>query len=491
MLETFIRLFFLLITATYAFYKLSNRKPSNISNQIILLISSIFTCAFSTSFFKINQTLRLMVTFILFFLMMKLIEKLHIIPTYTTALFSYAFSFIIFYISIVITSLGLLPFYCKSYEIPWILIRILIGIVQFSLTYCCFHIPRLQKGMIFLYSLPSGNTGFTICIVIFMLYIIANQISDRTEAITFTFFSISILSGFLLIYWWNYHITQTYRKYLKKNEIDSLNLLLEERNQEITYLRSENEKLAGIIHKDNKLIPALSMAIMESYETNTKLDLSSMDLDSSLHIKLKQLYEERLEILANYQKEILHLPETAFPSVNAILSYMQSESLKLKIPYQVMLFDDLTGTIPDRITEEDFTHMLSDLLANAINACKDTPSASIQIYLGIINGISTIKIYNTGNVFSVETLKLLGLSRHTTHADTGGSGIGLMDIWSLKEKYKATLLIDEILDESVVSTYTCINILFNQKNHYIVQSNRHKELSTYINRPDIIILSKE
>ena len=65
-----------------------------------------------------------------------------------------------------------------------------------------------------------------------------------------------------------------------------------------------------------------------------------------------------------------------------------------------------------------------------------------------------------------------------------------MDIWSLKEKYKATLLINEITDESS-SSYTCINILFNHKNHYIIQSDRHKELSSYINRPDVMILAKD
>lgn len=61
----------------------------------------------------------------------------------------------------------------------------------------------------------------------------------------------------------------------------------------------------------------------------------------------------------------------------------------------------------------------------------------------------------------------------------------------LKEKYKATLLIDEITNKDSDTTYTCINILFNHKNHYIIQSDRHKELSNYINRPDIMILSKE
>lgn len=315
------------------------------------------------------------------------------------------------------------------------------------------------------------------------------ELKTKAEIYMYTFMSITLFLGFILIYWWNYHITQTYRKFLRKHEIDSLNLLLEERNQEITYLKNENDKLARIIHKDNKIIPALSMAIIDSYENKSTLDLSALETDSSLHGKLKQLYDERAETLANYQQEILRLPQTVFDSVNAVLSYMQTENLKAGIPFHVMLFDDLASTIPDEIAEDDFIHMLSDLLANAINACKDISSASIQVYLGKMDGISTIKILNTGNTFDIEVLRDLGLVRHTTHADTGGSGIGLMDIWKIKEQYKATLLIDEMVNPS--NTYTCVNILFNHKKHYIIQSNRHKELSSYINRTDIMIISKE
>ena len=233
------------------------------------------------------------------------------------------------------------------------------------------------------------------------------------------------------------------------------------------------------------------MAILDFKGNNNELYLLEADTDSTLLKKLKQLYDERVEILSNYQKEIVSLPSTAFDTVNAVLSYMQSQSLKESIAYQVILFDDLTSTIPSEISEDDFIHILSDLLTNAINACRNIPSAAIQIYLGKFDNISTIRICNTGQVFHIDTLKNLGQSRHTTHEETGGSGIGLMDIWRIKERYAATLLIDEVTDTSLSQSTVCISILFNHKNHYIIQSDRHKELSTYINRPDIMIFSKD
>lgn len=491
MWNCFIRNLISFLTAIYIFYKLLNVIPKRKQTQLYTVIFSILSCFLTSTIFVSNQSANWVLLLIILFIVVKHNVKCTFPTTYTTVLFSFSLSFISLTFSGIIISLLLSPLYFRNYEIPWYFARLLAAMVQSILVYSCFRIPRLRKGMNTLYHIPSNNIGSSICIFLFMLWIIYAQLQTYAETFILSFSSLIILTGFLLIYWWNYHITQTYRKYLRRNEIDSLNILLEERNQEILYLKMENDKLAGIIHKDNKIIPSLSMAIIDSYENKTELDLSKLECDSSLYTKLKQLYDERYETLEKYQQEILHLPQTSFDSVNAILSFMQSEALNAGVPYEVVLFDSLDSIIPAEITENDFTHILSDLLENAVNACQDIPSASIQVYLGKMEGISNIKICNTGNVFDVATLKNLGLVRHTTHADTGGSGIGLMDIWKIKEKCKATLLIDEITRASSFEIHTHVNILFNHKNHYIIQSDRHKELSKYINRPDIMIIPKE
>ena len=490
LINTF-RNFFVLIVAIYSFYKLLNF--DFFTKRIFLrsIISSFIISLVASFLFLDALSLNWLFILLLFFILLKFTTKLNSSILYTTSLFSFSLSFIALNLSFIIISIALSPFYYGKYDIPWFFIHICIWVVQCILIFCCFRIPRLKKGMIFLYNTPSNNIATSFCLFTIMLFILITQAKTHNEVIILSFSTILFFVGFLLIYWWNYHITQTYRRFLRKNELDSLNLLLEEKNQEIIYLKSENDKLGRIIHKDNKIIPALSMAIIDSYENRTELDLSELEAYSPLYVKLKQLYVERNETLEKYQQEILHLPQTAFDSVNAILSYMQSEALNAGIPYQVVLFDRLDSTIPSEIIMDDFNHLLSDLLANAINACKNMPSASVQVYLGKMEGISTIKICNTGNIFDIETLKNLGITRHTTHADTGGSGIGLMDIWKIKQKYAATLLIDENIGSDSPFTHTYVNILFNHKNHYMIQSNRHKELTTYINRPDIMIMSKD
>ena len=127
-------------------------------------------------------------------------------------------------------------------------------------------------------------------------------------------FSLKILAGtfifsLLLLYWWNYHITQTYRRFLRKNELDSLYLLLEKRNHEILVLKDENDYLAGLIHKDNKIIPAITRAILESHEKHVPLDLSQWETDSPLFQNLKELYDERMEALKTHEEKALTIPQ--------------------------------------------------------------------------------------------------------------------------------------------------------------------------------------
>ena len=272
--DNIIRNFFILITAIYTFYKLLNSRPKNNFIFTLLLISSLLASTIITYFCNNIPALNLLLLFTFFFLLIKFVEKNAFVPTLMTVLFSFALSYIIFSIAIIFISLLFLPFFYNNYNVSWFIIRFCIGFSQFFLIYTLFHIPRLRKGMIFLYHIPSGNTGSTICIILFMLIIIFCQIETISDFFMTLVFSVILILGFFLLYWWNYHITQTYRRFLRKNELDSLYLLLEERNREILTLKDENDYLAELIHKDNKLIPAITRAILESRENHIPLDLS-------------------------------------------------------------------------------------------------------------------------------------------------------------------------------------------------------------------------
>ena len=72
----------------------------------------------------------------------------------------------------------------------------------------------------------------------------------------------------------------------------------------------------------------------------------------------------------------------------------------------------------------------------------------------------------------------------------GGSGIGLMDIWSLKKKYAASLHIYEYQPGSGKFTKK-ISLVFDHKKHYLIRSYRSEELVRLQTRSDLYILPLE
>ena len=325
-----------------------------------------------------------------------------------------------------------------------------------------------------------------------MAILMLSQTYDSIGTWTLKTILFTLFFFFLLIYWWNYHLTQTYRKYLKKNEITTLNNLILEKDAEIQRLQLEHDRLAHIIHKDNKLLPAFSLAITDFLEN--KNNLSSAELETygnALKYQIELLYDERMKSVAEQPENILPLPPTNISSTDAILSFMYKRTLKEMIPFQLILTDDISTISKNIISEKDLTLFLSELLENALYASQNISDANIQVYLGMYNEIFTLKVSNVGVRFELDTLQNLGIVKHTSHQDTGGSGTGMMDIWMLKERYRATLIIDETYTDCETSVQTCISILFNRKNHYIIHSDRYKDLIKSINRPDVLILSKE
>lgn len=492
MLACFIRNHFILLGAIYIFFKLLNITPNSKHTQIILCFFSTIVSLCTAILFIANQSLNWIVILLLFFFMLKSVTKINLYTLYAAALFSFALSFIALSFSGIIASLILSLFCFGNYEIPWPLIRLLGGTIYSFLLHHCFRIPRLQKGMTFLYNIPSSNIGSTLCLFLFMVVLMIGQTKNTVETFMLSFSSFTLILTLLLLYWWNYHLTQTYKKYLRRNELASLEMLLSEKDAEITYYRNEHEKLSRLVHKDNKMIPALTLAVSDFLENADKLPSQELKLIGfSLQTQLNDLYDDRLTLLSNYERELLPLPSTGFSSVNGVLMFMQQKALQAGIKFQFLLSDNPSGIIPDMIPEKDFSHLLSDLLDNAIIAANSSLSGMVRIHMGLFDDIYTLKIFNTGNAFPVEVLQDIGITRHTSHEDTGGSGIGMMDIWKLKETYSATLLIDEITDAHNAVPSTTVNILFNRKNHYIIQTDRYKELIKILNRPDLLILSKE
>lgn len=396
MIQSCIQIFFILLSCFYLYHKLLNieKRPFNVEVYcyIYFAVCSCLLWLISKNIYYIFYYPALI---ILFFVFIRLYTQTHYKTALITTVIALGISLCSFTFSAVIMTLFLLCTALTPENHFWILIKLVIGIMQYILVHLPFQLKRLKKGMPFLYELNFNNAGFflSICIIICVI-IISTPYTLHTYIIMSSLFLI-FPCALLLISWWRAIITRNYRRKLQQFEMQKLKNELVQKEQEIARLLEYNKALAQIIHRDNKLIPAMELAV------NTFLQNQNT-------LSPQQLKEQGL----------------------ALAAHLQTMSQERKF----------------NLTE-----------------------------------------YQTnGQPFLPEIFQDFGLKAHTTHAGNGGSGIGLMGIWKLKKKYRASLVITEYAPGTYSYTKQ-ISLIFDAKKHYIIQTYRRRELGQIRFRDDLYI----
>lgn len=185
----------------------------------------------------------------------------------------------------------------------------------------------------------------------------------------------------------------------------------------------------------------------------------------------------------------MKLHETNISEIDDMLSYMQSECSKSGIDFQIQLSGNICYMINNYINKEKLEILLADHIKNAIIAINHTKTRnkSILLRLGMIEGIYSVYVYDSGIEFEVETLANLGEKPCTTHVNTGGTGIGFMNTFDTLRKYQASILICEYGRPCQDNFTKCIQIKFDKKNEFRICSYRVNELQNRINKKEVQI----
>ena len=389
--------FFILMCCFYCYCKILNLNDLFFRLRILFTFSALaLACALCFIHF-IVYPIAMFFILLTFYIFITLFTKTNWHTSLNAAIISIAMSLVSFTISSFIFST--LVFFMYSYinVNNLVIIKLLNGFLQYFIIHIPLQFRRLKKGMPFLYELQLNNIGTCISLLILICYITAS-ISNTTENNYLPFIIPLFLifpCALLLISWWRAIITRNYRRKLQQFEMQKLKNELVQKEQEISRLLENNKALAQIIHRDNKLIPAMELAV------NTFLQNQNT-------LSPQQLKEQGL----------------------ALAAHLQTMSQERKF----------------NLTE-----------------------------------------YQTnGQPFLPEIFQDFGLKAHTTHAGNGGSGIGLMGIWKLKKKYRASLVITEYAPGTYSYTKQ-ISLIFNAKKHYIIQTYRRRELGQIRFRDDLYI----
>lgn len=301
------------------------------------------------------------------------------------------------------------------------------------------------------------------------------------------FFYIFIIF-FLLIFitlffiWWQNEIHHSYLLQVKEQECRRLEEQLTYCQEQIDNYEKANTELSKLIHRDNKLIPSMQLAVHNFLELAT--DKNTTDLSVQGKALLTQLETEMAErssfvdILSRSRKQ---LPVTNISSIDQLLTYFLQRCTKEGISFDCSFWEDISSIIKENLSEKELATLLADLLENAFIATKHNHGNNILLQMGKLDDFFLIEIWDSGDMFPKEVLYHFGRKRYTTHKSDGGSGIGMMVTYEILQKYHASFCIDE----TVSALSFCakkVTVVFDGKSQYQLYSKRSPEELEYLSK---------
>ena len=459
-----IKVFYINIFTYYINYKLINRKIETIPrNFIIIFIFLLVTARISVHIenilgFSYNVVFTVLFVSIIF----TIFEKQRFAYSLLITVISLSINYITFMVAMFISYVFVTIFKIENIWVLLILILILYSVIIYILN----HIKRVNKGLIFLQN-NIRNEYIDILIlnisivILFCITILSNYniISSNTFGFSFVIFAIIM---FITI---QKSLQLYYKQKLQERETEEIKEELKDKNKEIEVLQKENLKLNKINHSI-----AHKQKLLE-YELNQLL--GKVEVSDKLKNKVENLSKEMQKDTINVE-----LTKTNINEIDNMLKYMQSECVKNKIDFELQINGNIHHMVNKYISKEDLEILLADHIKNAMIAIRhrDNINKSILVRLGIIDGLYSLYIYDSGIEFELETLINLGMKPSTTHKDDGGTGMGFMNTFDTLKKYNASIIIEEYGKPSKEKFTKVIKIIFDKENTYKISSYREKEI---------------
>ena len=374
--------------------------------------------------------------------------------------------------------IALLPFLRISQN--YFLLALATGIIQTVLIMRLLSLKRFKKGIPFLSSSTNLNIATFVCLLFigFTIYISLDYLPFHIQALGL--FSFIIIYAFL-IFWWQAQITKAYRHQLELRASESLRtenarLLLENR-----MLTEDKDRMAYITHRDNTLITTLKNATLNYLSTDYSDSEEALKARDELIANIEALSAGRASLPDNYNEKQAKTFDTNFTLLNKLLHQMDADAIQQNIMFSVHFGVMLDEFVPRDISEMDLAHTVDDLLKNAFKATRNSEPRMVQLQFYRLGKHFVVEVADNGIPFEVRSLVNMGIEKLTTYED--GSGIGLVDIWSTKEKCGATYHLEEYVTPSPFSKK--ISLTFDKKNRYSIRTWRKDEILQMSRRADL------
>ena len=476
MLPTIIKFFFIILFNIYICAKILRLNTNfKINICIIALFLSIFNYYISIRIPTAPYAIIPLVIWILLSLITSkpqlsfIISSLGFVISYSLHAFS----------SLVV---GLIAFKITP-SFPYEVLALLSSLLQAFIIFNVFQLKRFNANPTIFLNTPLLNSA-TITCILFIYALIYARLNNSYSLIILAF----ILALAFLIYWWQAQITKSYRRSLELRELESLRTELQEKNTAMMKVMEENERVHFINHRDNGLLTTLD------YATSSILEMDFSD-EAAVKERCRELAAE-IHRARDRRVSTVHTNEVALPRyqtkvslLNLLLNRTSKRAFDEHVHFTVHINTELADFVPNAISDDDIVYLISDLLDNAFVATAKNNTRMIQLQFYKWNKQLVVEIADNGTPFEVDSILQMGIERRTTHADTGGTGVGLMTIWSIKEKYGATYHLDEL--EAATPFTKRISLTFDKKNRYSVRTYRKDEILSRSKRIDLQVYGQD
>ncbi len=462
---TYIKYFAIIICGIYSYEKLLNiKKPVKhiVALFVFTLLLSFAVCLLRLYF----KPLSIPVMIVISLVFMTITTGTKVELSITTTILSFGISYAFSGISAMLNT-GLFRLFGVEFtHFIIICLNITTAMIQFLLVVLPFKFRRLKNGMPFLISKGSSKIGVLISVLLLSCAIVLSNNKDIKNLIYVIPFVSILVCAMLILFWWRSRLTNMYLERLRNDEAQRVEGAMQEKDARIRQLEEHNEALAKIIHRDNKLIPAMELAVSEYLRASEHTNIAALrEKGRELLGQLKEISGARSGVIADYQRSGKKLPVTDVAAVDALMRYMFVKARENGIEFELTISGSVKYMTENIISARDMTTLLADLIENAITATKYSASKKVFVLIGIVDRCYMIDVFDSGVPFVSDTLADLGLRKTTTHADSGGSGIGLMTAFGILKQYNASFAIEAYSRADSVFTKR-VAVIFDNQNQY-------------------------
>lgn len=481
MLTNFIRFIGIYLCTIVLCLKIMNYAIKNRFYKVILTICP-FLLSLTTIILKQNSSEFVYIAPLLILWILISVITSHPQETFISVMLGYSISYAQHTLVSFITLAIMFPIFSTPSTFPSSILAIFTTFLHILTTYRFSRIKRFKNGIPFLFLTNVINIATYVCLLFIALLTYLFNCNTNKPSIMVALFSIIFVLAFI-IHWWQAQITKSYQHSLRLKELESLRIELREKDKQLKEISENNKQMGHIIHEDTKLLRTLLSGI-EDYVSTDFEDKNSLKMkgDALLEV-INNHSDDRLKSIRSINNQKYKSYSTNIEALNLQLNHFAKRAAAENVTLYVHIACDLESYIPHILCDTDLSHLLSNLLDNAFIATSYTANRIIQLQFYEVNKFFVIEIADSGIPFETESLVNFGLTQRTTHEDEGGSGMGLMEIWKIKEKLGATLHIEEYELPSPYSKK--ISFTFNRKNRFSIRSWRKDDIQQISRRIDL------